>query len=55
MLEEQLNVDLLKVNYRDTLDNPATQAERVRRFIGLPLDTTAMAQTVDARLYRNRR
>ena len=55
MIEEQPNFDLLKVDYRQTLDDPAAVAERVRRFVGLPLDVTAMAQAVDSRLYRNRK
>jgi len=55
VLEEQPNFDVLRVGYRDALDDAVGQAERVSRFLGRSLDTAAMAATVDARLYRNRR
>jgi len=53
-LVKQPNFRLLEVSYNETMQNPATQAERVKAFIGIPLDTERMAHAVDEQLYRNR-
>ena len=42
-------------NYRTALQNPREHAQRIREFLGLPLDVEAMAGAVDPSLYRNRR
>lgn len=49
------HLDCLDVGYRDVLDEPRDQAERIARFLGKPLAVERMAEVVDARLYRNRR
>ena len=44
----------LELNYEDVIDDPLAEAERIRLFLGRPLDVTEMARMVDAQLYRNR-
>jgi hypothetical protein len=55
LLQEADNLEVLDVNYNDVLQDPRTQAQRVKRFLGGDHDPEAMAAVVDARLYRNRR
>ena len=45
----------LGVPYAAAVARPLEQAERVVAFLGLRLDTEAMAEVVDASLYRERR
>ena len=47
--------DVLYVNYRDVLENPQREAERINDFFGGVLDVDAMVAVVDPNLYRNRR
>ena len=44
----------LDVHYRAVLDSPREEAEKIREFLGRPLDVEAMAGVVDRSLYRNR-
>ena len=53
-LAAQPQVATLAVAYRDALAEPRATAERVRAFLGLPLDAAAMAAAVDPALYRVR-
>jgi hypothetical protein len=46
--------EVLELNYTDTLAGARAQAERMRDFLGQPLDVEKMASVVDAQLYRNR-
>ena len=55
MLESNPHFELLDVHYRQVVENPAEQAKRVSRFLGLKDSAAAMAGAVDDRLYRNRR
>lgn len=43
------------VNYRDAHTNPLALAQEIDAFLGLGLNTTAMANAVDKNLWRNRR
>src|SRR4029077_405849 len=54
-LGQQRNFSVLCVSYNDLLEEAARQTERVRDFLGIPLNVEKMAQTFDASLYRNRR
>ena len=45
---------ILKVNYRDMIDDPAATSAKISEFLGGELDTQAMARVVDPTLYRNR-
>lgn len=47
-------IEYLEISYADVLANPADNAVKVAEFLGLDLDTEAMAARVDPSLYRNR-
>lgn len=49
------HLDVIDVHYRNVLENPRKEAERIRDFLKLPLDAYKMAGVVDKNLYRNRR
>ena len=51
---KQTNFRLLDISYNDTMQDPATQAQRVKEFLGVPLDVVKMSKAVDEQLYRNR-
>jgi hypothetical protein len=55
MLKSCDHFELLEVAYSDVVANPRAQAQRIREFVGLPLDVEKMAAAVDEALYRNRR
>jgi hypothetical protein len=46
---------VLRVAHADAIRDPGGTAARVAEFLGLPLDRTAMAACVDAKLHRQRR
>lgn len=46
---------ILRVNYKEMVESPRQQCQRVNEFLGGVLDTDAMATVVDPSLYRNRR
>ena len=47
--------ELLNVDYKDVVENPRRQAERIGEFLGNHLDVDKMTSAVDGTLYRNRR
>lgn len=53
-IENQPNMELLTVQYREIVCDPVHCAEQISRFVGGRLDPVVMAGTVDPRLYRNR-
>ena len=53
-LAKQGNFRLLEVGYNQAMQDPAGQAERVKNFLGLPLNAVKMSEAVDEQLYRNR-
>jgi len=54
-LEAREDIPVCRVGYRKLVSDPSGSARMVREFLGLELDVEAMAQQVDASLYRNRR
>jgi hypothetical protein len=54
LLEKKPNFEVLFVDYTGVLEDPRGQAERIRDFVGLPLDAEKMAGVADKALYRNR-
>jgi hypothetical protein len=46
--------EVLELPYKETLDNPRAQAQRVAEFLAQPLDIEKMVGVVDVQLYRNR-
>ena len=53
-LAARRHCDVLYVEHRRTVTEPAAVAEEVGAFVGGDLDVAAMASAVDANLYRNR-
>lgn len=54
LLKREPHLDVIDVHYKAVLENPRAEAERIRDFLGLPLNAAKMAGVVDKRLYRNR-
>jgi len=53
-LDGKSYVKTLRVPYHDVLHDARATAEKISQFLGSNLNTEAMAQQVDASLYRNR-
>ena len=53
-LVKQKHIETLTVQYEDVIAKPDRAAERIREFLGFPLDTAEMTAAVDPSLYRNR-
>lgn len=53
-MRRQDNFTVQYLDYNDVVSEPAAAAFEVTRFLGLPLDTEAMVQSVDPSLHRNR-
>jgi hypothetical protein len=53
-IEDQDNFSMIPVNYKDTVNEPLTQCQKVSDFLGGTLDVNKMAAVVDASLYRKR-
>lgn len=54
MFKTKKNYARLEVPYRDAVEDPQTQAERIREFLRIDLDVEKMVGVVDPDLYRNR-
>ena len=53
-LSRQRHFQVLEVHYSQVVASPLQQAERIGRFLDLPLQFSRMAEVVDPALYRNR-
>jgi hypothetical protein len=53
-MKKRPHIEALDVHYTAVLEDPRREAERIRDFLGRPLDVGKMAAVVDASLYRNR-
>jgi hypothetical protein len=53
-LETAKHIDALGVSYERVLAEPARQAARIARFLGLDLDTTKMTGAIEPNLQRQR-
>jgi len=54
LLREDSRFLAIDVPYAGVIADPAGQAARIARFVGLPADASLMAAAVDPSLYRNR-
>ena len=52
--EAREGLEVLEVWHGDVLQDPRKVAEKINGFLGMELDTVAMAQAVDKDLHRNR-
>ena len=53
-LDRLSGAKVYRIDYHEVLRQPREAAEAIQRFLGLALDTEAMAQQVDLSLYRQR-
>ncbi len=53
-VKKQKNVEILYVPYKEVINNPLQQAEKVNNFLKEDLNTTMMSSVVDKSLYRQR-
>ena len=53
-LAAQAAFSVMFLNYRDVVSEPRIQAESIREFLGVDLDTIAMSAAVNPKLYRHR-
>ncbi|HRO24493.1 MAG TPA: sulfotransferase domain-containing protein, partial [Promineifilum sp.] len=53
-LKGQPNFRVLYVHYSDVLADPRPQIAKINEFLGDNLNTQAMIQAIDPKLYRNR-
>ncbi|MHC5076820.1 MAG: sulfotransferase domain-containing protein [Planctomycetota bacterium] len=54
-IKGQDNISVISVNYKDVIETPQEQCERINEFLGGVLDVEKMPLVVDASLYRNRK
>jgi hypothetical protein len=54
-LPRQANLEVLRVGYKELVQRPHEEAQRVNQFLGGKANVDGMAKTVDASLYRNRK
>jgi hypothetical protein len=54
-LAKQPNMQVLYVRYRDVVQQPAEEAQRINEFLNGRADAEKMAESVDPSLYRNRK
>jgi hypothetical protein len=54
-IDQQPNFEALFVEYREVLEDPAQQAERIQALLQKELDLEKMTAVVDPQLYRNRK
>jgi hypothetical protein len=54
-LDQQKNMDVLRISYNTLLQHPEEQARLVREFLNNGVDLERMLETVDHGLYRNRK
>ncbi|HDM22322.1 MAG TPA: nucleotide pyrophosphatase [Methanomicrobia archaeon] len=55
LMEKRDDIEYIVVNYRDVIDDPVREIERVNSFLGGILDVKSAAEAVDPKLYRNKR
>jgi len=55
MMRHRPCFELLNVDYKDVVENPRQQAQRIGAFLGDHVDVEKMTTAVDEKLYRNRR
>lgn len=53
-IDSQRNFSMLLINYKDMINNPVSQCERINAFLEVDLDIDTFASVVDPTLYRNR-
>lgn len=52
--ERESNVEMIYIDYKEVLDKPEENIEKIIEFLGVNLDKEAMISCIDKKLYRNR-
>lgn len=53
-MRTQPHIQFIEINYRDLIDHPREQAQKINAFLGGTLDESKMSSAIDPTLYRNR-
>lgn len=53
-MKRQKHMEVLYVDFKATIENLLATVQKIRKFLGNPLDPDAMASVVDPGLYRNK-
>ncbi len=54
LIDTHDHFEMVEVQYRGMIDDPQTEAAKIKAFLGRDLDLDAMTSVVDRKLYRNR-
>ncbi len=54
LIEDRPTMSMLAIDYREMVEDPMTQAQKINTFLGGRLDVSKMVAVVDHNLYRNR-
>jgi hypothetical protein len=49
------NIEMIRINYKDVVENPEESLENICTFLNLQLDRDGMAESVSSDLYRNKK
>jgi hypothetical protein len=53
-MKDRVDMTVLRISYRNLIEQPEQQAQSIGKFLGRSLDLQAMPKAVDPALYRNR-
>ncbi len=54
LMDKRDDIEYTTINYRDVIDNPGTELQKIGLFLGESLDIESAIKAVDSKLYRNR-
>ena len=54
LMRDRKDIDYITINYRDLIEDPRNEIEKVGRFLDIVIDVDAAVEAVDPSLYRNR-
>ncbi len=54
LMDSNKDIEYITINYRDIIDNPRTEIEKVGNFFNEQFDFDSALEAVDSKLYRNR-
>ena len=54
LMKSRDDMEYITINYRDVIESPNNEIERVKDFLEIPFDIAEAIKAVDSKLYRNR-
>ena len=54
LIDKRDDMEYTTINYRDVIDDPGKELQKIGLFLGEPLDIESAVKAVDSKLYRNR-